>query len=133
MSAPTFDLQSHSTRSDGGLEPAEVVGRAKEAGVELLALSDHDTVEGVADALAAAREHGLKVVPATELSSIDGDREDLHILGYLIDHKDSTLLDALEAFRGDRENRAVRMMDALRELGFELDTTEVDRRRAAGE
>src|SRR3954449_10875828 len=95
MGAPTFDLQSHSTRSDGGLEPAEVVRLAAQAGVETLALSDHDTVDGVAEALAAGREHGIRVVPATELSSIDGEHEDMHILGYLIDHTDPELLKAL--------------------------------------
>jgi predicted metal-dependent phosphoesterase TrpH len=132
MAAPTFDLQSHSTRSDGGLEPAEVVRLAAGAGVETLALSDHDTVDGVAEALAAGRAHGIRVVAATELSSIDGEREDMHILGYLVDHTDSAFLAALEGFRADREARAVRMMDALRELGFELDTAPIDARRAAG-
>jgi len=125
MPAPTFDLQSHSTRSDGGLEPAEVVRLAAEAGVQTLALSDHDTVDGVAEALAAAEQHGIRVVPATELSSIDGEREDMHILGYLVDHTDPGLLEALERFRADREARAGRMMDALRELGFELDTAAI--------
>ncbi|HWI75213.1 MAG TPA: PHP domain-containing protein, partial [Baekduia sp.] len=80
MAAPTFDLQSHSTYSDGTLPPAEVVARAARAGVELLALTDHDTVDGVGEALEAA--DGLRVIPATELSTIDGDHEDLHILGY---------------------------------------------------
>jgi 3',5'-nucleoside bisphosphate phosphatase len=131
MGAPTFDLQSHSTRSDGGLEPVEVVRLAAEAGVELLALSDHDTVDGVAEALAAGERHGIRVVPATELSSIDGEREDMHILGYGIDHTDPALLASLERFRADREARAVRMMDALRELGFELDTAAIDARVAA--
>jgi predicted metal-dependent phosphoesterase TrpH len=75
---------------------------------------------------------GVRVVPATELSSIDGDHEDMHILGYLVEHDDPVFLDALEEFRADREARAVRMMDALRELGFELDTTGIDARRATG-
>jgi predicted metal-dependent phosphoesterase TrpH len=132
MGAPTFDLQSHSTRSDGACEPADVVRRAAEAGVELLALSDHDTVDGVAEALEAGVAHGIRVVPATELSSIDGEREDMHILGYLVEHDDPVFLDALEEFRADREARAVRMMDALRELGYELDTSAIDARRAAG-
>jgi predicted metal-dependent phosphoesterase TrpH len=132
MPAPTFDLQSHSARSDGGLEPAEVVRLAAQAGVQTLALSDHDTVDGVAEAIAAGAEHGIRVVPATELSSIDGGREDMHILGYLIDHTDPSLLESLERFRADREARAGRMMDALRELGFELDTAAIDARIAAG-
>src|SRR3954470_11453638 len=118
--APTFDLQSHSTCSDGTLPPREVVARAAAAGVELLALTDHDTVDGVAEARAAAREHGLRLLPATELSSIDGDHEDLHVLGYGVDHEDPAFLRTLEHFRADRGARAERMADALRDCGFAL-------------
>jgi predicted metal-dependent phosphoesterase TrpH len=132
MSKPTFDLQSHSTYSDGVLAPAEVVARAAAAGVKLLALSDHDTVEGVDEALAAGREHGVHVVPATELSSIDGVHEDLHVLGYGIDHHDVALAEALDAFRADREGRAGRMAAALREAGLEVDDDQLAARRAAG-
>ncbi len=132
-SPPTFDLQSHSTYSDGALAPVEVVQRAAEAGVELLALTDHDTVGGVDEALtAAARHDGLRVVPATELSSVDGVYDDLHVLGYGIDHRDPGLGAALEGFRADREARAGRMAAALRELGLELDDGPLAARRAAG-
>lgn len=130
--APTFDLQSHSTHSDGHLPAAEVVRLAAQAGVELLALSDHDTVDGVDEALAAGAEHGVRVVPATELSSIDGEYDDLHVLGYGIDHRDPALLEHLEAFRADRDGRAGRMTAALRELGFEVDEEVLAARRAAG-
>lgn len=132
MPAPTFDLQSHSTYSDGTLAPAEVVARAAAAGVELLALSDHDTVDGVAEALAAAQTHGIRVVPATELSSLDGDREDLHILGYGIDHTDPAFLATLARFRADRAARAQRMADALEDSGWALDGAPLEARRAAG-
>ncbi|QEC46178.1 PHP domain-containing protein [Baekduia soli] len=132
MSAPAFDLQSHSTRSDGSLEPAEVVARAAAAGVRLLALSDHDTVDGLDEALAAAQEHGLRLVTATELSCLDGDREDLHVLGYGIDHHDPALLDALERWRADRAARGDRMADALEQEGFALDRAPLEARRAAG-
>ena len=120
--APTFDLQSHSVHSDGALPAGEVVARAAAAGVELLALTDHDTVGGVEEALAAARSApGLALVPATELSALDGDHEDLHLLGYGVDHRSPALADALRAFRADREGRAGRMADALRELGWVLE------------
>jgi predicted metal-dependent phosphoesterase TrpH len=119
--APTFDLQSHSTCSDGELSPSAVVAAAHAAGVELLALSDHDTVDGVDEALEAAAARGLGLVTATELSAIDGEREDLHVLGYALDHRSPALLDALERFRADRDARARRMADALRENGLELD------------
>ncbi len=121
MDAPTFDLQSHSTWSDGALPPAEVVRLARRAGVELLALTDHDTVDGVDEALEAATAHGLGVVTAAELSAIDGEREDLHVLGYGLDHRSPALLATLEEFRADRGRRALRMADALREVGFELE------------
>ena len=121
MARPTFDLQAHSTCSDGALAPREVVAAARRAGVELLALTDHDTVDGVDEALEAANAEGLRVVPAAELSAIDGEREDLHILGYGLDHRAPQLRDALEAFRADRGRRAHRMADALREVGFELE------------
>lgn len=129
---PTFDLQSHSLHSDGHLPAAEVVERAAAAGVELLALSDHDTVDGVDEALATAQRCGIRVTPATELSSIDGEYEDLHVLGYGIDHHNRTLLHRLEEFRADRDARSGRMTAALREIGFEVDETLLDARRAAG-
>ena len=130
--APTFDLQCHSIYSDGALPPAEVVARAGSAGVELLALSDHDTVEGVDEALASGREAGVRVVPAAELSSIDGVYDDLHMLGYGVDHHDAGLLASLDEFRADREARAGRMAAALAELGFAVDDDLLAARRAAG-
>src|SRR6202040_4231154 len=114
----TFDLQSHSICSDGALAPADVVALAHAAGVELLALTDHDTVSGVDEALAAARELGMRLVPAVELSAVDLEREDVHILGYGLDHRVPALVDALEDFRADRVARAIRMADALRGLGL---------------
>jgi 3',5'-nucleoside bisphosphate phosphatase len=121
QTAPTFDLQSHSTHSDGALAPAEVVERAANAGVTLLALTDHDTVDGVPEALAAARANNIQLTPAVEMSAVHDAHEDLHILGYGLDHTDSTLLAALHDFRGDRVRRIFAMADRLRELGFALD------------
>ena len=130
--APAFDLQSHSTQSDGSLAPAEVVAAAAAAGVELLALSDHDTVAGVPEALAAAREHGIRLSPAAELSSVHGEHEDLHILGYEIDPSDPGLQAALEDFRADRGRRIMAMADRLRELGFSLDDSSFAARESLG-
>lgn len=134
--APTFDLQAHSTASDGELGPAEVVAAAAAAGVELLALTDHDTVAGVSEALAAGTRHGVRVLPAIEISAIDADGtepRELHILGYLIDHEDTDFTRALAGFLGDRERRTLRMRDALGELGFALDQSEIETRIAAGQ
>lgn len=132
MLGPTFDLQSHSTHSDGTLAAAEVVAAAAQAGVELLALSDHDTVAGVAEAADAARRLDIRLVPAVEVSSVDADKQDLHILGYRIDPTDTVLLDRLQTYRDDREQRADAMADSLRELGYELDEAPLRARREQG-
>ena len=118
---PRFDLQSHSLYSDGALPPREVVAAAAADGVELLALTDHDTVDGVGEAIEAAAEHGIGVVPAVEISAIDQAAGDLHILGYGVDHRDAALAERLAEFRSDRDRRAAAMVAALRELGFEVD------------
>ncbi len=135
MSTPRFDLQSHSTHSDGALSAEEVVKRAADAGVELLALSDHDTVSGVSEAIAAGERYGVRVVSAVEISAVDEDSSvprELHILGYGIDHTGTAITQKLAEFLADREHRTLRMRDGLREVGFELDEQQLDERIAAG-
>jgi 3',5'-nucleoside bisphosphate phosphatase len=127
-----FDLQSHSTWSDGELAPAQVVAAAAAGGVELLALTDHDAIDGVDEALAAGAEHGLRMVSGVELSTLDGEREDLHVCGYLFDPHERGLVEALRAFRADRNARGGRMLDALAECGWALSRGAVDARAAAG-
>jgi predicted metal-dependent phosphoesterase TrpH len=129
---PTFDLQSHSLHSDGALTAADVVAHAAAAGVELLALTDHDTMDGVPEARAAAAERGIGFSPAAELSAVHGRHEDLHVLGYELDTDDGDLRAALHDFRGDRARRIEEMAARLRELGFELDDAPLVARRAAG-
>jgi predicted metal-dependent phosphoesterase TrpH len=121
------------------------VAAAARAGVELLALTDHDTLAGVPEALQAGAEHGVTVVPAIEISAIDhpsrgagdggesGGARELHILGYLVDHTDPTFTALLEAFLADREQRTLRMAQSLRDLGFELDEQTISARVSAGE
>ncbi len=132
MTAPTFDLQSHSTYSDGALAPAAVVAAAAASGVRLLALTDHDTVDGVDEALAAADEHGIDLVPAVELSTVDALGEDFHVLGYNIDHADPALAALLTAWRADRASRIERMAQRLCDAGLAPDRDELDARLAAG-
>jgi predicted metal-dependent phosphoesterase TrpH len=130
-----FDLQSHSTHSDGALPAAEVVQRAAAAGVELLALSDHDTISGVSEAIAEGERVGVRVVPAVEISAVDAGSaapRELHILGYCIDYEGPAMTEQLTAFLADREKRTLRMRDALREVGFDLDEAEIDARIAEG-
>lgn len=130
-----FDLQAHSTCSDGVLEPSEVVARAAAAGIQLMALTDHDTIDGVAAALSAGAEHDIRVVPAIEISALDTDcatPRELHILGYLIDHTNPAFQSKLADFLADREARTLRMADGLVQAGFELERQAVDARLKDG-
>lgn len=131
--APTFDLQSHSVHSDGALTPTEVVEAAAAAGVRLLALTDHDTTDGVGEAVAAAARVGIGLVPATEVSALFEGRQDLHILGYLIDPAHAALVSALERSRSDRQERAGRIVAALQHLGFSVDEDLLRRRTEQGQ
>lgn len=111
------DLHCHSTVSDGWLAPAELVRRAAANGVELLALTDHDEIGGVDEALEAAAEAGIRLVPGAELS-VSFARETIHIVGVGIDHRHPGLLQGLEAVRGGRDARARRMGEALEAVGI---------------
>jgi 3',5'-nucleoside bisphosphate phosphatase len=109
-----------------------VVEAAARAGVELLALSDHDTVSGVDQAQEQAIKEGIELVPAAELSALYDDYEDFHVLGYRIDHHDRTLTEALADFRQDRDDRAQAMATRLGELDFAVDDELLDARRRSG-
>jgi predicted metal-dependent phosphoesterase TrpH len=89
-------------------------------------------VDGVDEALAAGEQLGVSVVPTAEISAVHNEYEDLHILGYRIDHHDEHLLERLKAFRADRETRASNMAQALRELGFAVDESLLEARAATG-
>jgi predicted metal-dependent phosphoesterase TrpH len=109
------------------------VAAAAADGVQLLALSDHDTAEGVAEAALAAQRAGIGLVPATEISAIFDGRQDLHILGYAIDPAEPALVSALERSRADREVRARGMTDALKDLGFAVDEAMLAARTERGQ
>jgi predicted metal-dependent phosphoesterase TrpH len=100
--------------------------------VELFSLTDHDTIDGVAEAIEAGGRHGVRVVAGVELTALRTDRDDLHLLGYAFDPLDHGLAELLAASRADRELRAHRMTARLEELGLALDTSELDARRAQG-
>lgn len=99
------DLHMHSTASDGVLAPAELMARAAAAGVDLLALTDHDCVDGQAEAWDAARSHGMRWVSGVELSA-QWQGHTVHVLGYGFDPQARVLVDALVAVRDGRWQRA---------------------------
>lgn len=129
---PTFDLQSHSTHSDGTLPPSEVVARAAAAGVELLALTDHDTVAGVSEAIDAGVTNGIEVLPAVEITAVDTEHEDIHLLGYSMNHLDTTFEGRLAGARREREQRGLAMVELLEDAGWAVDRAGLEAVIAAG-
>jgi predicted metal-dependent phosphoesterase TrpH len=116
-----IDLHVHSTASDGRLSPAEVIGVAAERGLVYIALADHDNVDGIAAAKAAAQRFpGLSVIPAIEIST-DIPEGEVHILGYFIDYADPALLARLDDFKNSRLRRAKKMVAKLEALGVPVD------------
>ncbi|MDI2131009.1 PHP domain-containing protein [Yinghuangia seranimata] len=111
-----IDLHTHSTASDGTESPAAVMRHAREAGLDVVALTDHDTTGGW-DEAAAALPDGLTLVRGAEISAIDGDGISLHMLGYLFDPDEPEFARARELVRTDRVRRARAMVDRCVELG----------------
>ncbi len=118
MKALNADLHCHSTVSDGLLAPADVVRRAHGNGVELLALTDHDELGGLAEARATAAEIGLPFVNGTEISISWGDDQTVHIIGVGIDPDNETLKNGLREVRSGRDSRAGRMAAELDKAGI---------------
>ena len=115
------DLHIHSTASDGRLTPPEIVAKAAEQGLTVIALTDHDTTEGIAPALAAASAFpGLRVIPGVELST-DFAQGEAHILGYFIDNTHKELRARLESMRNSRCERAREMISKLEGIGIHIE------------
>jgi predicted metal-dependent phosphoesterase TrpH len=114
---PRFDLHCHSTHSDGLLAPAAVVARAAERGVDVLALTDHDEVSGLAEAREAADAGGITLVCGSELS-VSWGNVTIHVVALGIDPQNAALLEGLEAIRSGRSARARRIADALARAGI---------------
>ena len=115
------DLHIHSTASDGRLTPADIVQEAAGRGLTYIALTDHDTVDGIAPAQAAAQAFPqLKIIPGVEIST-DIPQGEVHVLGYFIDYTDPELGAALDRFRNSRLRRAQGMVAKLENLGIHID------------
>lgn len=113
-----IDLQSHSTVSDGQLEPAAVARAAAEAGITVMALTDHDGVAGVEEATAAAADAGILNVPAVEMSCVHRYSEDLHICGYWVEPE--RIRPACERAQQERVDRAGEIVERLNSHGVEV-------------
>lgn len=118
MKALNADLHSHSNVSDGLLSPTALVRRAHENGVELLALTDHDELGGLAEASAVASELKLDFVPGVEVSISWGDDQTIHVVGLGVDAEDAQLAQGLDKVRSGRDSRAMRMAEELDKVGI---------------
>lgn len=116
MRRPGIDLHTHSTASDGRLSPAALVATAAEAGVTLLALTDHDTTAGVAEAADAAGKHGIRLLPAAEIS-VTWQRRTLHVVGLGVDPNAPALADGLAGLQARRRERTETIGAKLSRLG----------------
>jgi len=115
------DLHLHTTASDGRLEPGEIVSLAIQVGLDVIAITDHDTINGVVPALdAASAAHSLKVIPGVEINT-DVARGEVHILGYFIDYTDKKFTATLQKLQDSRRGRAQKMIAKLSDLGMKID------------
>ncbi len=113
-----YDLHNHSTRSDGLLSPTELIELAARLGVDAIALTDHDTTDGLEEADCAARRAGIQLVPGVEISVSWGDTT-LHVVGLRVDPRAKSLAEGLERIRTGRNARAERIAEELAKLGIE--------------
>jgi len=118
------DMHVHTTASDGMDSPAEVVARAKGLGLEALAITDHDTLDGIEPAMKAGHVYGIEVIPGVELSTENNGKE-IHILGYLIELSCKEFIDRISLFRSYRVERIEKMVVKLHGLGFPVDMERV--------
>lgn len=119
-----IDLHTHTTISDGTLTPTELVRRAKERGLRALAVTDHDIVDGVAEAMAVGQALGVRIIAGVEVSA-DSPYGAMHVLGYFVDYQDAVFQKQLERFRQYRDERNPQIVEKLNRLGMEISYEEV--------
>ncbi len=123
MAEKIIDLHTHTTYSDGELTPYELLSKAKEMGMEIIAVTDHDSIFGISDARIAAHEIGITMIPGIEISTEE--KEEVHILGLGIDENNIELQNRCREFIESRARRGQRIVDFLATKGIEVDLEEV--------
>lgn len=128
----TIDLHTHSSFSDGTCTPTELISLAKTGQLKALALTDHDTMAGIHEALAAGVRFGVEVIPGIELSVVHGEYS-IHLLGYWPDPEHPQLKKALDRIQGARDERNRKIMDNLTGLGISVSMAELQAVAGQGE
>jgi predicted metal-dependent phosphoesterase TrpH len=116
---PAIDLHVHTNRSDGTFTPTEAVKLAAERGLDGIAVTDHDTTEGLEEARAAADEAGIELLSGVEFSA-EYEKQSIHVLGYFMDLDDATFQEELTRLRDDRFRRGEMIVEKLQELGYDI-------------
>lgn len=119
-----IDLHIHTIHSDGAFSPAEIIDKAYQAGLEIISITDHDSINGIKEATIYGKEKGIEVIPGLELSTDIEDKE-VHLLAYFIDYENEELLKYLKFFREERLYRAKRIIQKLRNLGLPITLDDV--------
>lgn len=129
-----IDLHTHTYYSDGQHSPEELIIKAKESDIDIISITDHDTVDGITEAIEAGKKYGIEVIPGLEISSDIRDRE-VHLLAYFFDPLNKELEEYLKFFRAERIKRAARIIEKLDALGLPIkleDVMEIARNSAVG-
>jgi len=111
-----IDLHTHTSASDGTLSPRELVARAGRLGVNILSVTDHDTISGLKEARIIAKDYAIEFISGVELNT-DADQDEIHILGYFIDPENEHLCTTLKELGMEREERCIRMLQKLEGFG----------------
>lgn len=123
MTRYPIDLHSHSTASDGRLTPTQLVKLAAQNGLQTIALTDHDTTDGLDEALAAGKQHGITVVPGIEFTTRHEGRKGfigVHLLGYFIDHHHPELAAQVKKVQAGRLEQKIKQIELLQSFGFDI-------------
>lgn len=121
----SVDLHVHTSASDGFFAPREVIYKAKKSGLSAIAITDHDTTDGLSEALASlTAEDRFTIIPGVELST-DYENQDIHILGYYMNYKEEGFQNVLADFREKRSKRALEIVEKLNSLGYEINYEEI--------
>ena len=117
------DLHVHTTASDGLLSPTDIIAKAKENGLNTIAIADHDTIDGIPEGMKAANEKGIRLIPALEISAKH--EKQVHMLGYFVDYTDLKFQSFVNKLKNSREERNHKMLKKLGNLGFEITIEEL--------
>lgn len=117
------DLHVHTTASDGLLSPTDIIAKAKENGLNTIAIADHDTIDGIPEGMKAANEKGIRLIPALEISAKH--EKQVHMLGYFVDYTDLKFQSFVNKLKNSREERNQKMLKKLGNSGFEITMEEL--------